>query len=209
MNKQIFLDGLRTAISSLPPEEVNKTLAYYAEIIDDRIEDGMSEQQAIASLEPVQVLAGRILAEYGKNPAAQPPAQQQYSGRQKSGASTALIVVLAILLCPIWMPLAAALLGLAIGLICLLCGIIVLISAAVVGLAVAGVAILIYAFANPGIWGMPLTFSLGLAFICVGIGILLIFPAIALVKLIWRGIESLCGKIHSWLTRKKGGRKNE
>ena len=37
MNKQIFLDGLRTAISSLPPEEVNKTLAYYAEIIIEQV----------------------------------------------------------------------------------------------------------------------------------------------------------------------------
>ena len=57
MDKRTFLDGLRTALVSLPASEIDKTVAYYEEMIDDRIEEGMSEEEAVASMEPIGVLA--------------------------------------------------------------------------------------------------------------------------------------------------------
>ena len=47
MRKTEFLERLRAALNALPEEEAKKTIAYYAEMIDDRIEDGMSEEEAI------------------------------------------------------------------------------------------------------------------------------------------------------------------
>ena len=47
----------------LPKEELNRSITYYNEIIEDYIEDGMSEAQAVAQLEPVDVIASRILHE--------------------------------------------------------------------------------------------------------------------------------------------------
>lgn len=39
MNKDEFLNDLRHALKGLPYEEVNKTLDYYSELIDDAVEE--------------------------------------------------------------------------------------------------------------------------------------------------------------------------
>lgn len=49
MTKSDFLDLLREKISRLPEWEAAKTVVYYSEMIDDRIEDGMSEEEAVAA----------------------------------------------------------------------------------------------------------------------------------------------------------------
>ena len=48
MNKQEFLDALRERLSGLPSREVEDRLGFYGEIIDDRIEEGISEHDAVA-----------------------------------------------------------------------------------------------------------------------------------------------------------------
>lgn len=48
MNRDIFLHQLRIRLAQLPEDEVQKRLDYYAEIIDDMIEDGISEEEAVA-----------------------------------------------------------------------------------------------------------------------------------------------------------------
>lgn len=50
MQKTEFLDRLRTALADLPAEELEKTLGYYAEMIEDRMEDGMDEEAAVAAM---------------------------------------------------------------------------------------------------------------------------------------------------------------
>ena len=63
MNKEQFLQQLAYHIAGLPQSDVMHWLEYYDEMLDDRIEDGMSEEDAIAALgEPLQI-ARQILAE--------------------------------------------------------------------------------------------------------------------------------------------------
>ena len=40
MKKQEFIDEIRMRMEGLPEEEVTKSIDYYSEMIDDRIEDG-------------------------------------------------------------------------------------------------------------------------------------------------------------------------
>ncbi len=47
-------DALRRALGKLPSYEVEQSIAFYAEMIDDRVEDGMSEADAVAALGPGQ-----------------------------------------------------------------------------------------------------------------------------------------------------------
>ena len=61
MNKTEFLDALRHALGKLPSYEVEQSIAFYAEMIDDRIEDGMSEQEAVAALGSVHAIAAQIV----------------------------------------------------------------------------------------------------------------------------------------------------
>ena len=63
MTKQLFLNELAAALHSLPREERYRTLGYYDELIDDRMEDGQSEEDAVASLGEPQQVAREILGE--------------------------------------------------------------------------------------------------------------------------------------------------
>ena len=50
MTKQLFLNELSAALHGLSREERYRTLSYYDELIDDRVEDGQSEEEAVESL---------------------------------------------------------------------------------------------------------------------------------------------------------------
>ena len=43
MNKQEYLESIRSRISAMPADDVNRFMDYYSEMIDDRVEDGLSE----------------------------------------------------------------------------------------------------------------------------------------------------------------------
>ena len=63
MNKQEFLDKLRAGLSGLPRQDVEERLAFYAEMIDDRTEDGLSEAEAVAAVGTVEEIVAQVLAE--------------------------------------------------------------------------------------------------------------------------------------------------
>lgn len=50
MNRELFEDWLRDRLSDLPPEELERICAFYLDAIADRMEDGMTEEQAIHEL---------------------------------------------------------------------------------------------------------------------------------------------------------------
>ena len=61
MNKYEFLGRLRERLAGLPPKDIEKSLDYYAEIIADRVEDGMSEEEAVAALGTLDEIVAQIL----------------------------------------------------------------------------------------------------------------------------------------------------
>ena len=63
MTKQEFLSELERALGKLPHAEVEQALAFYDEAISDRMEDGLSEAEAVADLGPVDEIAAQIAAE--------------------------------------------------------------------------------------------------------------------------------------------------
>ena len=63
MTKQLFLNELSAALHGLPREERYRTLSYYDELIDDRMEDGQSEEDAVENLGSPEQIAREILGE--------------------------------------------------------------------------------------------------------------------------------------------------
>jgi len=63
MNKQEFLARLREGLSGLPQDDVAERLTFYGEIIDDRVEDGLSEEAAAAEIGPVDEIVSQTIAE--------------------------------------------------------------------------------------------------------------------------------------------------
>ncbi len=58
MRKLEFLETIRKGIASLSEDDISRSIRYYSEMIDDRIEDGMSEQDAVAAMgDPESVIA--------------------------------------------------------------------------------------------------------------------------------------------------------
>ena len=46
MNKREFLASLRNGLYGLPQDDIEERLGFYAEMIDDRMEEGLTEEQA-------------------------------------------------------------------------------------------------------------------------------------------------------------------
>ncbi len=77
MNRSEYLEGLARSLDFLNEENRSAALAFYAEMLDDRIEDGMSEEDATDKMESIEAIAARFRAEYGAQPIAEEtPAQE-------------------------------------------------------------------------------------------------------------------------------------
>ena len=46
MSKQEFLEQLRRGLSGLPREDIEERLKFYSEMLEDRMEEGLSEEEA-------------------------------------------------------------------------------------------------------------------------------------------------------------------
>ena len=63
MNKQEFLNNLKIKLLGLPKEEVEERLNFYSEMIEDRIEDGLSEEDAILDIGSIDEITAQIISE--------------------------------------------------------------------------------------------------------------------------------------------------
>lgn len=63
MNKNEFLQELAIDLVGLPQEDGERWLEYYAEMLNDRIEDGMSEESAVADLGDPKEIVRQILSQ--------------------------------------------------------------------------------------------------------------------------------------------------
>ena len=63
MNKQEFLAQLRMGLSGLPQADMEERVAFYDEMIDDRTEEGLSEQDAIEQIGGVEQVISQIIAD--------------------------------------------------------------------------------------------------------------------------------------------------
>ena len=53
MSKQEFLAQLRKGLSGLPQDDIEERLTFYSEMIEDQIEEGLSEEVAVSAAGPV------------------------------------------------------------------------------------------------------------------------------------------------------------
>ena len=63
MNKQEFLTELRKGLSGLPQDDIEERLAFYGEMLDDRIEEGLSEDAAVAEIGDANEIVRQTVAD--------------------------------------------------------------------------------------------------------------------------------------------------
>jgi uncharacterized membrane protein len=61
MNKEEFLIELSSALAGLPEDDIEKVLGFYSEMIDDQIEDGLSEEEAVAAHGAIEEIRTQII----------------------------------------------------------------------------------------------------------------------------------------------------
>ena len=142
MTKYVFLAGLRLSLSDLPRAELDERISFYEEMINDRIEDGASEAQAIDEIGSIKDISAQI--------------RKDISGdgtNSRVNRRRALYLTLIIIGSPLWISLAAVALGIGVSLAAVLFSVIISLWATTLALAVAAPAGLIFgvirAFSSP------------------------------------------------------------
>ena len=62
MHKQEFLEKLRKGLKGVPAFELEERLAFYSEMIEDRMEEGLSEEEAVSAVGTVEDVSREILS---------------------------------------------------------------------------------------------------------------------------------------------------
>ncbi len=101
MLKQEFLNALRENLSGLPQADIEERLTFYGEMIDDRMEEGLSEEQAVEAIGPVDEVVSQILEETPLSKIVKEKIRPKRRMR-------AWEIVLLILGFPLWFPLSVA-----------------------------------------------------------------------------------------------------
>jgi len=105
VNKQQFLAAIEKKLEGMPPEDMRSSLDYYEEMLNDRIDDGMTEEEAVADIGSVDEITAGITDE---PPLAQ-VIKENITGKIKpTRALKAWEIVLIVLGSPLWISLLAA-----------------------------------------------------------------------------------------------------
>lgn len=134
MNKQEFIIKLNEALRGLPKEDIAERISFYSEIIDDKIEEGVTESEAVASVGTIDEIAAQILSDIPFSRLARERINT------KKGRRSALEITLLILGSPIWFSLLIAAFAVLFSLYAAAWSVVVSLWAATVAIGVSGVA---------------------------------------------------------------------
>ena len=196
MRKDVFLETLQKRLSTFSEGERKAICDYYAEMIDDRIEEGMEEEAAVADLGELEQIVEENLANLPFSTLMKVKVKES---RQKSGHK-GLWIVLAILGSPLWICL-LLMVGLVWLSVYLCAGALLLCVYVFLGaLLLCGAGGLVISWLFMFVRSLPVGICLlGMGLILAGVGCLLVQPVRALTRWAARGNRKLFRCIKSWL----------
>ncbi|MCI9575869.1 MAG: DUF1700 domain-containing protein [Clostridiales bacterium] len=202
MNKLQFLDELEKRLSKLSDIERKKSLGYYAEMIDDRIEDGMSEEEAVEALGNIDEIVKTILLDTSF------PTLVKAKIKRKPGSKIYhdLLIILGF---PFWFPILVSLLLLALSVYILIWTCIITLWTTVASLILGGLFATVFSC-----YQFPSNLASGLFFFgssvcCIGLGIFAFWGTKFLSKKLVQATVLFTYFIKSLLIKKKEGEINE
>ena len=182
MNKQEYLEAIRSRISAMPAHDVNRFMDYYSEMIDDRVEDGLSEEEAVADMGSPDAAVEQILEDMPLTKLVKEKIKPKHELK-------AWEVVLIVLGSPVWIPLLITALVLLLTLWIVAFALLISFYAVVLSFVAAGIGGLICAIPL-FIANSPYTAVLMLGAALIGIGIAILF--VVSVKPVTVGIFKVC-----------------
>ena len=191
MTKNEFSRKLRAReeLFGLPEKDIVRSIAFYEELIDDRMDEGMSEEEAIADLGSPEEIAAQILSEV-------PLSKLVRERIRPTRRLHAWEIVLLAVGSPLWIALLAGALTLIVTLYAVLWSLVAVVwavGAALCGAFLGSIAALVL-LCMQGSVGAGL-FALGLGFVCAGLAVGVWFGAIGSTK----GAAYLSKKTPFWI----------
>ena len=177
MKKAEFLNQLKASLWALPEEDRQCSLDYYSEMIDDRMEDGLLEEEAVAAVGSLDEIVKQILSETPRPPQVVPPQTKKKQSQQpvKDNTKTWLIILL-ILGCPVWGSLGVGLLSTVFGVYVSLWAVVISLYAVFLALAASVLGCIVASVFMIGSVG-EVTVAWGAALLCAGLSILFLLLA--------------------------------
>ena len=191
MTKREFLDELRSRLSGLPEDELEERIEFYEEMIDDRIEEGISEEDAVRGIGDLDAVVSQILSDRSLDSLL----KERIRPKRKL---TTWEIVLLIVGAPVWVPLLMSIVSVIFSFYVALWSIIIALwavfvsfVASAVGLVASGVGHMICGQVALGVA------TVGVALLLAGLSIFTFFGCRAATK----GVELLGAKIWSLIKK--------
>ena len=176
MGKQEFLVQLRKGLSGLPQEDIEERLTFYSEMIDDRMEEGLSEEEAVSAVGTVDEIVTQVVAE---TPLVKIAKERIKSKRRWSAGE----IVLLALGSPIWLSLAIAAFAVILSLYIVLWAVIISLWAVFASFAACSIggvlACVVFAVGGNGASGVAM---LAVGIVCAGLAIFMFYGCKAATK---------------------------
>ena len=174
MTKTEFLDALDQKLLGLSQNEIEERLIFYSEMIDDRMEEGLSEEDAVAAVGDIDEIARSIMAELSlQNP-------QKKQTRRLSGTEIALLIIGF----PLWFPLIIAGISVCFSLYVSAWSVVISLWAVSVGVALGSIEVFIagifHTFGSHTLTGIAL---IGLSLILAGFSVFAFYGCLSISKL--------------------------
>ena len=191
MNKQKFINTLEKRLVGLPQKDIDDRISFYSEMIDDYMEEGLSEKDAISKIGSIEEVVSQLVADT--------PLTKIVKERiQPKRKLSALEIILLVLGSPIWLSVFITVFAVILSIYAAFWSMIIALWASFAAFAVcafAGVAgIILYACEGRLLAGIAI---LGGGIACAGFAILMFFVCkfatkgvLRLTKMIILGIKS-------------------
>lgn len=185
MSKQEFLMQLRKGLSGLPQDDIEERLTFYSEMIDDRMEEGLSEKDAVSGIGSVDTIISQIVEDIPLTKLV----KEKITPKKRLKVWKIVLLVLG---SPVWLSLLIAAFAVILSLYVLLWSVIIylwavfaLLIVCVLGGIVAGIG---FALGGNGLTGIAM---IGAGIVCAGLSIFLFYGCKSATK----GILLLTKKI--------------
>ena len=176
MTKQEFISSLQAKLSGLPKQDAEERLAFYGEMIDDRMEEGLSEEEAVLDIGSIDELVAQIIADIPLSKIAKERIKQKRRFK-------AWEIVLLALGSPIWLSLAIAAFAVLLSLYIVLWSLVVSVWAVFVSLTASSLACIaagiVFAITYNAFIGISV---IGASILCAGLSIFMFFGCKAATK---------------------------
>ena len=188
MKKQEFLDKLRGSLWAMPETDIQNSLDYYNEMIDDRMEDGLSEEEAVAAVGDLDEIVSQILSETPRPPQTVKPEQKQVPARENTKTWMIILLVLGF---PVWGSIAVSIAAVIFSAWVSLWAVVISLYATAFALGVSALGCILGSFFMVGGFAEVIV-AWGAALVCAGLAILLVMLSnlagkgmVKLTKLTW------------------------